>query len=65
MISNGSDRHSDLAFDLPLPRIWWAGAILGMKEVEGLGPVEYMAADTSNLLLVAAPEMVFAISPER
>jgi hypothetical protein len=54
----------DLAFPLPLPRIWWAGAILGVKEVEGLGPVEYLAADSSNLLLVALPEIVFAISPE-
>jgi hypothetical protein len=54
---------SDLAFDLPLPRIWWAGAILGIKVVEGLGPVEYMAAEASNLILVAAPERVFAISP--
>jgi hypothetical protein len=54
----------DLAFSLPLPRIWWAGAILGVKEVEGLGPVEYLAADASGLLLVAAPDMVFAISPE-
>jgi hypothetical protein len=54
---------SDLAFELPLPRIWWAGAILGLKEVDGLGPVEYLAADTSQLLLVAAPERVYAISP--
>jgi hypothetical protein len=54
----------DLAFSLPLPRIWWAGAILGVKEVEGLGPVEYLAADASSLLLVAAPDIVFAISPE-
>ena len=45
----------DLAFPLPLPRIWWAGAILGVKEVEGLGPVEYLAADSSNLLLLALP----------
>ena len=54
----------DLAFNLPLPRIWWAGSILGMKEVEGLGPVEYLAGEPSNLLLVALPEIVFAISPE-
>jgi hypothetical protein len=54
----------DLAFPLPLPRIWWAGAILGIKDVEGLGPVEYLAGDASGILLVAAPEVVFAISPE-
>lgn len=54
----------DLTFPLPLPRIWWAGAILGTKDVEGLGPVEYLAGDARNLLLVAAPEVVFAISPE-
>jgi hypothetical protein len=55
---------SDLAFSLPLPRIWWAGAVLGVKDIDGLGPVEYLAADASNLLLVAAPDTVFAISPE-
>jgi hypothetical protein len=54
----------DLAFPLPLPRIWWAGAILGVREVEGLGPVEYMASESSSILLVAAPEVIFAISPD-
>lgn len=54
----------DLAFPLPLPRIWWTGAILGIREVEGLGPVEYMAADPANILLVAAPDVIYAISPE-
>ncbi len=54
----------DLTFPLPLPRIWWAGAIIGKKEVAGLGPVEYLAADPANLLLVALPDIVFAISPE-
>jgi hypothetical protein len=54
----------DLAFPLPLPGGWWPGAILGVKEVEGLGPVEYMAAEATDLLLVAGPDTVFAISPE-
>ncbi|MGB8253443.1 MAG: PH domain-containing protein [Anaerolineaceae bacterium] len=54
----------DLAFPLPLPRIWWAGAILGMRDVEGLGPVEYMAAEAGSILLVTTPDVVYAISPE-
>ncbi len=54
----------DLAFPLPLPRIWWAGSIVGVRDVEGLGPVEFMAADANGILLVAAPDVIFAISPE-
>jgi hypothetical protein len=54
----------DLAFPLPLPRVWWAGSILGKRDVEGLGPVEFMAAESTGILLVAAPDIIFAISPE-
>jgi len=54
---------SDLAFDLPLPPLAWPGAILGIRNVEGLGPVEFLASSRQKLLLVATPQRVFAISP--
>lgn len=54
---------ADLAFDLPLPRLSWPGAIIGSLNVRDLGAVEYMAAERSLLLLVATPTRVYAISP--
>ncbi len=54
---------SDLAFDLPLPRLSWPGAILGSLNVRDLGPVEYLASERALLLLLATPRRVYAISP--
>lgn len=53
----------ELGFALPLPFIRFPGAILGTRNVEGLGKVEFLAADAQNLLLVATPQRVFVISP--
>ena len=54
---------SDLAVNLPLPYLRWPGAILGTRQVEGLGPVEFMASELHNLLLVATHQRIYAISP--
>lgn len=54
---------SDLAFNLPLPRLSWPGAVLGSLNVRDLGPVEYIGSDRSILLLVATPNRIYAISP--
>ncbi|MBI9043011.1 MAG: PH domain-containing protein [Anaerolineaceae bacterium] len=56
---------SDLGYRMPLPLLRWPGAILGNRMVEGLGPVEYMASDFLNMLLVATPTKIYAISPEQ
>jgi hypothetical protein len=53
----------DLGYRLPLPLIYWPGAILGSRKVDGLGAVEFLASEASALLLVATKERVFAISP--
>lgn len=53
----------ELGFTLPLPPIRLPGAIVGTRNVEGLGRVEFMASDVNNLLLVATPRCVFVISP--
>lgn len=54
---------SDLAYDLPVPRLSWPGALLGVIQTRDLGPVEYLASNRRGLLLVATPQRVFAISP--
>jgi hypothetical protein len=57
-------RPTDLATDLPLPRLHWPGAILGRVNARDLGTIEYLAADENHMLLVATPQRIFAISPE-
>jgi hypothetical protein len=54
---------AELGFRLPLPFIRWPGAIVGRRKVEGLGEVEFLASETRQLLLVATPQKIFAISP--
>lgn len=54
---------SDMGFPMPLPFLPVAGAILGTRNVEGLGPVEYLASEIETMLLVATPEKIYAISP--
>lgn len=54
---------AELGFRLPLPLFSVPGAILGVRQVEGLGKVEFMASDVRSLLLVATANRVFAISP--
>jgi hypothetical protein len=55
---------SDLSRPLPLPWLGLPGSLLGTRQVEGLGAVEYLASGRSNLILIATQERVFAISPE-
>ncbi len=55
---------AELGFPLPLPRAIAPGAVLGVRQVAELGTVEFLASETSNLLLVAASERVYAISPQ-
>jgi hypothetical protein len=50
--------------DIRLPVIHWPGSILGTRHVEGLGQVEFLASNVQNLLLVATPRRIFAISPQ-
>jgi hypothetical protein len=57
-------RPADLATDLPMPKLHYPGAILGSVNTRDLGPMEYMAADKENMLLVATPRRIFVISPE-
>jgi len=55
---------SDLGFQLSLPRLSFPGAILGLRKIEELGEVEFLASDADTMLLIAVPKKVYAISPE-
>ncbi|MDD5467292.1 MAG: PH domain-containing protein [Anaerolineales bacterium] len=49
---------------LPMPWLRWPGAILGVRRLANGVPIEFMAASTSNLVLIATSRRVFAISPD-
>jgi hypothetical protein len=54
---------ADLSSTLPLPWLRWPGAVLGTRHLAGAGAVEFLAASSKNLVLVATPGKVYAISP--
>ena len=55
---------ADLVDPLPNPRLTLPGAFLGIRTIEGLGKVEYLADRMKDALMVAAPQVVYVISPE-
>jgi hypothetical protein len=54
---------SDLIGRLPMPWLSWPGAVLGSRQVRGLGVVEFFAADRAHLVLVGTYGKVYAITP--
>lgn len=54
---------SELGYNLSLPKFSWPGALLGFTSVPELGVVEFIAAETENLTLIATPNRIIAISP--
>jgi hypothetical protein len=54
---------SDLPAPLPRPWLRLPGSVLGRRDHPDLGTIEFLAADSSNLLLVATARRIFAISP--
>ncbi|GAB4579869.1 MAG: hypothetical protein Fur0022_26080 [Anaerolineales bacterium] len=57
-----SDRQ--LERPLPLPWVYWPGGVLGVRKV-GTGEVEYLAARSRDLLVIATPGKMYVISPEK
>jgi len=53
----------DWEYKLPRPRVYWPGAILGSRQIPDGVLVEYLAGDVYNLMLVATPGRIYAISP--
>lgn len=54
---------SALPTALHLPWLRLPGALLGSTSHPDLGPIEFLAAETNGLLLVATARQIFAISP--
>jgi hypothetical protein len=54
---------SDLTRPLSLPRLRLPGAILGTRRHPDLGLVEFIAATSQNMILIATSKRIFAISP--
>jgi hypothetical protein len=60
----------DLSAPLPLPLLRWPGAVLGRRRLPGAestgagSEVEFLAASTRRILLVATPQRIYAISPQ-
>ena len=44
---------ADLSAPLPLPPFRVPGAVLGLRRIPGGGEVEYLAADTQRLIMIA------------
>jgi hypothetical protein len=49
---------------LPLPRLRWPGSVVGVKRLANGTQVEFMASESSDLVLVATQGAIYAISPE-
>lgn len=50
---------------LPLPWMRWPGALLGRRRLPDGTQVEFLAADSNQLVLIATAKSLFAISPEQ
>jgi hypothetical protein len=53
----------DLEVPLNLPWIRWPGAMLGTRRLLDDRPVEFLASQRDNLILIVTAERIFAISP--
>jgi hypothetical protein len=56
-------RLADLGQSYPLPLLRWPGAVVGMRRLPGEKKIEYLAARSSQLVLIATQEQLYAISP--
>jgi len=55
---------TDLTHPLTLPTFRLPGGVLGARRHRDLGLVEFIAADTKNMILIATSKRIFAISPK-
>ena len=54
---------ADLEIPLPLPRLRWPGAMLGITRLPDSRPVEFFASVSRQLILIGTVERAYAISP--
>ena len=60
---NWVSTSQELSTKLPLPRLRWPGAVLGVRRLPDGTLIEYLSAQSRQLILVSAAEKVYAISP--
>lgn len=48
---------------LPLPLLRWPGAVVGVRHLPDGLPLEYLAAHTRSLILIATSNRIYAITP--
>ena len=53
----------DLIVPLNKSRLIWPGAVVGKTEQEGLGEVEFMAAEVQEMVMIGTGQRVYVISP--
>ncbi len=56
-------KESELEYRLPVPRLVWPGAVLGIRKLPELPEVEYLADRRRDLVIVQTSRRVYAISP--
>ncbi len=56
-------KKEEIDTHIPLPWFHWPGSLLGMRRVEGMGEIEFLASTTAGLILISTPERIFAVSP--
>jgi len=57
-------RANESGYSVQMPVFAWPGAILGERINENLGAVEFIASDSSKLILIVTHSKVYAISPQ-
>lgn len=55
---------NELSYRLKLPWLYWPGAVIGARNAPGGKRVEFLASRANRLVLIAAADHIFAISPE-
>jgi hypothetical protein len=53
----------ELGAKLPLPGLRWPGAILGVRRLAEGTQIEYLSAQSSQMILISTGDRIFAISP--
>jgi len=53
----------DLEPRVPLPFLRMPGAVIGTRKMPAGGKVEFLASSTKNMLIIATPDIAYAISP--
>jgi hypothetical protein len=57
-------RANESGYAIQMPILGWSGAVLGEKQSESLGAIEFIASDLEKIILIATQAKIYAISPQ-